>query len=443
MSALPVMEVYEVGGSLRDHVLGREPKEIDFMIRGHPVEELRDLLAVEGRAEELTVAGRLVGIRFWPSWGPREGIEVVVPRRERPLQPGEPGYTGNPHTDFAIEPDAALPVERDLERRDFTVNAMARDLRSGEWIDPFDGRSDARARLLRAVHPDSFRDDPLRVLRGVARRARDRLVPDDETFSLMRSFAPRIAGLSVERVRHELERTLEGEWAADGLRLARDVGALEAAVPELAAMVGIEQESRTQAYTLDEHALHTLEEACGRTEDPLVRLAALWHDVGKPVEPRDHAEAGARIAESALRRLTYDGATIRAVRHLIAEHAYAEDQEPDATGARRFLARVGREHARRVLLLRRCDRAARGVQIPADQARAREEFEALVQGEWERPVTLGELTLTGDDLIAAGVPQGPRLGRVLTILLAEVVEQPSLNVRVDLLARARELVAES
>ena len=162
MRALPVMEVYEVGGSLRDQVLGRQPKELDFLVRGHPVEELRDLLAAEGRAEDLTVAGRLVGVRFWPRWGPRQGIEVVVPRRERALRPDEPGYTGNPHTDFAIEPDAALRVELDLGRRDFTVNAMACDLRSGDWIDPFDGRGDARGRVLRAVHPEAFRDDPLR-----------------------------------------------------------------------------------------------------------------------------------------------------------------------------------------------------------------------------------------------------------------------------------------
>ena len=98
-----------------------------------------------GRSEELRVAGRLVGVRFRPSFGPKEGIEIVPPRRETPIRPGDPDYTGNPHTDFRIEPDPQLSVRDDLERRDFTVNAMARDIHSGAWIDPFGGREDLAA----------------------------------------------------------------------------------------------------------------------------------------------------------------------------------------------------------------------------------------------------------------------------------------------------------
>src|SRR5664279_2247663 len=97
MAELPFREVYEVGGSLRDELLGREPKDVDFLVRGHAVEELLTLCRQSAKAEELRVAGRLVGVRFWPSWGPREGIEIVPPRREHPIRPGEPGHTGNPH----------------------------------------------------------------------------------------------------------------------------------------------------------------------------------------------------------------------------------------------------------------------------------------------------------------------------------------------------------
>ena len=103
MAELPFRELYEVGGSLRDELLGREPKDVDFLVRGHGVEELLTICREHGKADELRVAGRLVGVRFWPRWGPREGIEVVPPRRETPIAPGEPGYTGNPHTDFRIE----------------------------------------------------------------------------------------------------------------------------------------------------------------------------------------------------------------------------------------------------------------------------------------------------------------------------------------------------
>ena len=354
MAELPFRELYEVGGSLRDELLGRAPKDVDFLVRGHDVEELLALCRQYGKADELRVAGRLVGVRFWPSWGPREGIEVVPPRRETPISPGEPGFTGNPHTDFRIEPDPELSVHDDLERRDFTVNAMARDVRTGEWIDPFGGRDDLRAGVLRAVHATAFRDDPLRILRGVVRCSVDGLQPDAGTRELMAEAAPRIAELSAERVREELERTLAGDGAADAMRLARDVGALDSAIPEWAACIGVDQHSATQAYTLDEHILHVLEAAVHEHAAREPRLAAFWHDVGKPLASgeRPHAEAGARIVRAALRRLTYDNDTVATV---TAPGARALLQRgPRALGARGSrVPGAGRPRARA-----RCARAA-------------------------------------------------------------------------------------
>jgi len=438
MAELPFRELYEVGGSLRDELLGRAPKDVDFLVRGHDVEELLTLCRRYGKADELRVAGRLVGVRFWPSWGPRAGIEVVPPRRETPIAAGEPGFTGNPHTDFRIEPDPELPVRDDLERRDFTVNAMARDVRTGEWIDPFGGRDDLRARVLRAVHATAFRDDPLRILRGVARCSIDGLQPDAGTRELMTAAAPRIAELSVERVREELERTLAGFGAADALRLARDVGALDAALPEWAACIGVDQHSATQAYSLDEHILHVLDAAVHEHAAREPRLAAFWHDVGKPVAAgeRPHAEAGANITRAALRRLTYDNDTVATVTNLVREHSYNEDREPSPHAARRFLARVGREHARDLLALRRWDRIGRGVPIAPAQVARREHFEHLVEQEWDQPVALADLAVRGDDLMATGVAEGPAVGETLRRLLAAVVDEPSLNQRETLLALA-------
>jgi tRNA nucleotidyltransferase (CCA-adding enzyme) len=438
MAELPFREVYEVGGSLRDELLGREPKDVDFLVRGHAVEELLTLCRQSAKAEELRVAGRLVGVRFWPSWGPREGIEIVPPRREQPIAPGEPGYTGNPHTDFRIEPDPELPVRDDLERRDFTVNAMARDVRSGEWIDPFGGREDLQAGVLRAVHETAFRDDPLRILRGLARQSLDGLQPDAVTSALMTAAAPRISGLSAERVREELERVLAGDAAVTALRFARDIGALAAALPEWAPCIGWDQHSKTQAYTLDEHILHVLEAAVHDGAGREQRLAALWHDTGKPHASgaREHAEAGARIARGALRRLTYDNDTVAVVTALVREHSYGEDRDPAAQSARAFLARVGRAHARDLLALRRWDRAGRGVEIPPERVAARQRFEALVETEWEQPVALGDLAVRGDDLMASGVAEGPAVGAALRTLLAAVVLDPSLNEREALLRLA-------
>jgi tRNA nucleotidyltransferase (CCA-adding enzyme) len=445
MAELPFRELYEVGGSLRDELLEREPKDVDFLVRGHDVEELLTLCREHGRAEELRVAGRLVGVRFWPPWAPREGIEVVPPRRETPIAPGEPGYTGNPHVDFRIEPDAELPVRDDLERRDFTVNAMARDVRSGEWIDPFGGRDDLRAGVLRAVHETAFRDDPLRILRGVARCSLDGLQPDAVTRDLMAAAAPRIAELSAERIREELDRALAGDGAATALRLAREVGALAAALPEWAPAIGYDLHSKSQGYTLDEHDLHVLDAAVrdGATREQ--RLAALWHDAGKPhpTAGGGHAELGARIVRGALRRLTYDNDTVAVVTALVREHSYREDREPSAHSARVFLSRVGRDRARDLLALRRWDRIGRGVPIPAEQLAARERFETLVEQEWEQPVALGDLAVRGDDLMAAGVPEGPAVGAALRRLLAAVVDDPSLNERDTLLRLAVEAAPES
>jgi tRNA nucleotidyltransferase (CCA-adding enzyme) len=438
MAELPFRELYEVGGSLRDELLGREPKDVDFLVRGHDVEELLTICREHGFADELRVAGRLVGVRFWPSWGPRDGIELVPPRRETPIAPGEQDFTGNPHTDFRIEPDPELPVRDDLERRDFTVNAMARDVRSGEWIDPFGGRDDLLVGVLRAVHATAFRDDPLRILRGVARCSTDGLHPEPVTRELMTEAAPRIAELSAERIREELERIFAGAGVVAALRLARDVGALAVALPEWAPCIGFDQQSATQAYTLDEHILHVLEAAVHDGAGRAVRLAAFWHDVGKPRASgrREHADAARQVTRAALRRLTYDNDTIAVVTALVQEHSYGDDREPSPLAARAFLARVGRDRARDLLALRRWDRAGRGVPIPAERIATRERFEALVEAEWRQPVALADLAVRGDDLIAAGVAEGPAIGAALRRLLEAVVDDPSRNERETLLRLA-------
>jgi tRNA nucleotidyltransferase/poly(A) polymerase len=263
-------------------------------------------------------------------------------------------------------------------------------------------------------------------------------VPEPETLALMRDEAPRITGLSAERVRETFDQTISGEFAADALRLARDVGALEAALPEWAACIGVPQSSSTQAYTVDEHILHVLDEAVQRDGSLVLRLAAFWHDAGKPSADgaHSHAREGALLADRAMRRLAYDNDTRLAVVQLVREHPYNEETDPSPESARRFLARVGRQSAPDLLVLRRCDRLGRGFPPSPDELRRRERFEALVAAEWGSPVTRAELAVTGDDLLAAGHPAGPRLGRVLASLLDAVVEDPSRNTRDKLLELA-------
>jgi tRNA nucleotidyltransferase/poly(A) polymerase len=440
MRALPFAEIYEVGGSIRDELLGRPRKDADFLVRGVPLDELRRELGRHGKADDLVVAGRLVGVRFWPRFGPKQGVEVVPPRREAPILPGEDGYTGNPHRDFRIEADPDLPVEADLERRDFTVNAIARHIRSLELVDPFGGRADLDRGVLRVVHQSAFRDDPLRILRGLARQSKDGLVPEERTVALMREWAPRIAELSAERVREALDQILLGANAEDALRMARDVGALWVAVPELRHTEGVDQHSKRHALPLDEHLIRSVGEAARRHAPLRVRLAGLFHDIGKPAakgasRPSDHAELSARMTEPVLRRLTYDVDTIRHVCGLVRLHAYHEDREPTPLSARQFLRRVGRELAFDLLVVRRCDRAATGKPPVDEQDVLRDRFEAYVEAESGQPVTRGELAVDGNDLLGLRL-SGPALGRVLDHLLDQVVEDPERNTRDWLLAEA-------
>jgi hypothetical protein len=139
-----------------------------------------------------------------------------------------------------------------------------------------------------------------------------------------------------------------------------------------------------------------------------------------------------------MRRLAYDNETRLAVAHLVRAHPYHEEADPSPQGARRFLARVGRDAAHDLLRLRRFDRLGRGFPPPADELRRRERFESLVEQEWGSPVTRGELAVTGDDLLAVGAPAGPALGRLLAQLLDAVVDDPSLNTRERLLDRVRD-----
>src|SRR4051795_3997777 len=172
------LDAYVVGGAVRDELLGIESKDADFLVLGVDHEGLRALLEPHGRVEDLEVAGQCVGLRLRPrDRAIRElapaGIEFAPPRRE--------ASTGRGRHDFEIVVDPSASVQDDLERRDFTVNAMARRLSDGELVDPFGGQEDLEDRVLRTVSPRSLSEDPLRILRGLRLVSQFDLAPDDET----------------------------------------------------------------------------------------------------------------------------------------------------------------------------------------------------------------------------------------------------------------------
>jgi len=315
------MDIYLVGGAVRDRLLGRTPLERDFVVVGATPEEL------------LALGYRPVGKDFPVFLHPDTGEQYALARTERKTGPGYYGFA----TRFA--PDVTL--EEDLARRDLTINAMAQDT-AGDLVDPYGGQRDLAARVLRHVSP-AFVEDPLRVLR-VARFAA-RFAPlgftvAPETLDLMREIVARgeMAALVPERVWVETERALGEDRPTAYFEVLRICGALAAVFPEIAALDGVPQPEKWHPeIDTGVHTMQVLEVAAELSRDTTVRFAALVHDVGKGLTPREdwpshvgHEEAGARLIEQLAARLRlpteHRELAVLVARHHARAHRVAEQR---------------------------------------------------------------------------------------------------------------------
>jgi tRNA nucleotidyltransferase (CCA-adding enzyme) len=426
------LDAYLVGGAVRDEQLGLESKDADFVVPGVDYDGLRRALEPYGRVDDLEVAGRQVGARLYPSdlelrrLAPA-GIEFAPPRAERSTGPGR--------HDFEIVADPSLSIEDDMARRDFTVNAMARRLETGEIVDPFEGREDLKRGVLRTVQPRSFAEDPLRLVRGLRLVSQLGLDPDDGTLRQMREEAGSIALVSGERLGEELAKLLEGKDPARALRLARDTGVLTALLPEFEPTIGYEQNSDRQHLPLDEHIFAVVQATADAGAPLAVRLAALLHDLGKPTRNGTHAERSADITAAALSRLRYPNRLRSHTTRLVRAHSFPLE-DVDALFARRFLREHGDELAFDLVTHKEADLA--GKQPSKEELDAVAELRSLLERERAHPHRLSDLAVDGADLIALGFEEGPQLGRILATLLDAVVEDPAANTPERLLALARE-----
>ena len=232
------LDAYVVGGAVRDELLGITHSDEDFLVPDVDHAGLHAALEPHGRVEDMEVHGQLVGVRFYPEDASiralvPSGIELTPPRIERSTGPG--------HHDFEIVADGSASVEDDMRRRDFTVNAIARRLETGELVDPFGGVADLERRVLRTVAEESFREDPLRILRGLRLVSQLDFTLAPETVAQMRAEAEGLRHVSGERIgggvaedgMGELSKLLLGARPGVALRLARDTGALVQVIPEL------------------------------------------------------------------------------------------------------------------------------------------------------------------------------------------------------------------
>jgi tRNA nucleotidyltransferase/poly(A) polymerase len=459
------LDAYLVGGAVRDELLGHDSKDADFLVPGVDTEGLKRALEPHGGVEDLVVAGRLVGVRLHPRDKKiralaRSGIEFAPPRAERSTGPGR--------HDFEIVADPSLSVEDDMRRRDFTVNAMARRLRTGELVDPVGGEADLRAGILRTVSPRSFQEDPLRLVRALRFVSQLGFEPDEATVRQMREEAGAVKLVSGERIggglkadgMGELSKLLLGREPARALRLARDTGVLVKLLPEFRKAIGFDQESRYHDLTVDEHTFAVVQAAADAGRSLAVRLAALFHDLGKPIvawrgtdgrlhyyakagySNRNHEQVSAELANRALRRLRYPNALQERVVRIVRNHMFRPGAADPQRG-RRFLAKHGDEVAFELLSHKEADllgkRGSDGEPPPAEELERLARFRAAVEAERGSPHRLTDLAVGGDDLLAVGFRPGPAVGHALRELLDAVVDNPELNTRDELLRRARRM----
>ena len=405
-----------VGGCVRDHLLGRAPKDADLEVYGLAPDALETLCREFGRVH-------LVGQRFAVLHvaAPDGELEVSLPRRESKTGPG--------HKGFAVSADPHMEPREAARRRDFTVNAMLLDPLDGELVDPWNGQADLARGLLRHVSP-AFAEDPLRVLRVARFVARYRWRVDPQTAALCRTLD--LGELPRERIEKEFQVILAGDYPGAGLLALETVGALRW-FPEVAALRGVPQDPvwHPEGDVLHHTAL-ALDAAAGiraTMADPWVEmLAVLCHDLGKATttvfergrwRSAAHDVDGVQPTRSFLARLTAQPEVVDAVCALVREHLrpmqlFQVHDRVKETAIRRLAARVD---LRALVRVAWADAAGRASAMPQDWP----------AGEWllGRAAALGvrdaapQPLLRGRDLLERGVAGGPRVGA----LLAEAWEQ--------------------
>jgi tRNA nucleotidyltransferase/poly(A) polymerase len=388
-------QVYEVGGQVRDGLRGlaQSSKDKDYLVTGIPLAELIDRLKKFGRVD---VVGKSFGvIKFTPPY-PRDGApvtyDIALPRQEY--------STGVGHTEFAVEFDHTCSVEDDLVRRDFTINALARSVTTGKLIDPTGGQKDLTARLIRFISERAFLEDPLRMLRAIQFAARFAFAIEEKTLAAIRKHVLLIETISAERVAEELNKLLlKTARPSSGFRLMHDVGILKIILPELEICVGVDQPGGYHAF----------------------EKATFY----------GHEKHGAKTAKTILRRLRYSTELIDQTALLIDHHMFTT--EVTDKGMRRLIRRMGPELVFDLLNLRRADVVAQGMGGTTEDV---DELEQRIRDELERkpPFGLSDLAINGTILMEQlNLQPGPRLGSMLNHLLEQVLDDPALNTRDQLL----------
>lgn len=425
-------EAYVVGGCVRDSILGREPQDWDVTTSARP-EEVKALFR---RTIDTGIQHGTVTVMI-----DREGYEVTTYRID-----GK--YEDSRHPSEVIFTPS---LEEDLKRRDFTINAMAYNPKDG-LVDLFGGLKDAEQGIIRCVGDPMarFGEDALRIMRAVRFSAQLGYDIEENTKRAISALAPKLHNVSAERIQTELVKLLKSGHP-EYLRIAYETGITKIVLPEFDVCMETPQKHLHHCYNVGEHTLVSMTQV---SDDKILRLTMLFHDIGKPkcltldedgtTHFYGHPAVGEKMTEEILRRLKFDNDTIRMVCKLVKYHDYGNEEEPGFRAVRRAVNRIGEEAFPRIFEVWRGDVLAQSDYMREEKlARIRQWQETYEKVMEERQcVSLKDLAVDGKDLIAMGLKPGPEIGACLQALLEEVLEEPERNERVWLLERAKELIRE-
>lgn len=434
-------EAYAVGGCVRDLLLENTPaggpKDWDVTTNARP-EEIQRIFPENIYENTFGTVAIKTG-----SENPALSFIEITPYRI------EGKYTDKRHPD---EIKFADKLEDDLSRRDFTINSMALDA-DGTIIDLFRGQEDLKKKTLRTVGDPSqrFGEDALRLLRAVRFATVLDFKIEEKTLKALEENSEWLAAISKERIRDEFVKIIMSDNAYNGILLLEETGLLKHIVPELREGIGIEQNLH-HIYTVWEHLLNSLKYTAGKNYPLEVRLAALFHDIGKPQSKRGegrnstfygHEVIGARITAQIMNRLKFTKEQTEKVVKLVRYHMfYYNPEEVTESSVRRLLVRIGRENVEDLLKVREADRIGSG--RPKAVPYKLRHLKYIIDKVSNDPISAKMLKINGNDVMKElNIAGGPKVGLILNSLLAEVVEEPSKNTKENLIQRIRELDKKS
>ena len=414
-------EAYAVGGCVRDSLLGRMPQDWDITTSARP-EQVKALFrhTIDTGIQHGTVTVML----------DHEGFEVTTYRidgeYEDARHPKEVAFTAN--------------LLEDLKRRDFTINAMAYNEVTG-LVDAFDGIGDLERGVIRCVGNamERFSEDALRMLRAVRFAAQLGFSIERETQEAIAGLAGNIKKVSAERIQVELIKLLTSPNPGE-LKVAYRTGLTAVFLPEFDMMMETPQNNPHHCYSVGEHTLKAIEAV---PADKVLRLTMLLHDIAKPAcKTTDkkgvdhfygHPARGSEMARGILRRLKFDNDTTDRVCRLVHWH----DDNPELSGkaVRRAMHRIGVEQYPALFAVKRADILAQSGYRRAEKLAYVDAYEQMYRECMEKKecLTIRQLAVSGQDLIAAGMQPGKQIGEMLNELLERVLEDPGLNTKEQLL----------